>query len=59
MNFLKKWLRFQLRLLVGIIVCAVLILSVAALGGKFWPDYAWNVAALFTVFIIWLVSRII
>lgn len=57
MAFHSKWLRWQLRLLVIIVICAVLIVSVAALGGKFWPDYAWEVTAVFAVAIIWLASR--
>lgn len=57
MTFFGKWLRWQLRLLASIVICAVLIVSVAALGGKFWPDYAWGVTAVFTVAIIWLASR--
>lgn len=57
MTFLGKWLRLQLRLLASIIICAVLIVSVAALGGKFWPDYAWVVTVVFAVTIIWLASR--
>lgn len=57
MTFFGKWLRWQLRLLASIIICAVLIVSVAALGGKFWPEYAWGVTAVFAVVIIWLASR--
>jgi hypothetical protein len=58
MSFPAKWLRWQLRLLISIIICAVLIVSVAALGGKFWSDYAWSITAIFTVIIIWLASRL-
>ncbi|MCL6746999.1 hypothetical protein [Kosakonia sp. R1.Fl] len=57
MTFFGKWLRWQLRLLASIVICAVLIVSVAALGGKFWPNYAWGVTAVFAVAIIWLASR--
>lgn len=58
MSFPVKWLRWQLRLLTSIIICAVLIVSVAALGGKFWPDYAWSITAIFAVIIIGLASRL-
>ena len=57
MSFPARWLRLQLRLLASIVIYAVLIVSVAARGGKFWPDYAWGVTAVFTVAIIWLASR--
>lgn len=57
MSFSASWLHWQLRLLASIVICAVLILSVAALGGKFWPDYAWEVTAVSAVVIIWLASR--
>ena len=57
MSFPARWLRWQLRRLVSIVICAVLILSLAALGGKFWPDYAWGVTAVFSVDMIWLASR--
>lgn len=57
MAFYSKWLHRQLRLLASIVICAVLVVSVAALGGKFWPDYAWSVTAVFAVAIIWLASR--
>ncbi|MDN2488197.1 hypothetical protein MML63_21485 [Kosakonia sacchari] len=57
MSFPARWLRLQLRLLASIVIYAVLIVSVAALGGKFWPDYAWGVTAVFAVAIIWLASR--
>lgn len=56
MAFHTKWLRWQLRLLAIIVICAVLIVSVAALGGKFWLEYAWGVTAVFAVVIIWLAS---
>ncbi|AUX71216.1 hypothetical protein CPI84_00960 [Erwinia pyrifoliae] len=57
MNFFKRWLAWQLRYLASIVICALLIIAFAASGGMFWPDYAWGTTALFTLVIIWVVSR--
>jgi len=57
MNFLKKWLRWQLQYFVSIFICAALIIGFGALSGTFWPNYAWGSTVLFAVVIIWVISR--
>ncbi|WP_367165727.1 hypothetical protein [Kosakonia cowanii] len=58
MNYIKKWLRWQLRLLASIVICALLIVSFAALGGKYWPEYAWGSTVIFTLLLILLAARL-
>jgi len=58
MNYIKKWLREQLRLLASIFICAVLIISFAALGDKYWPEYAWGSTVIFTLLLILLAARL-
>lgn len=57
MNFLKKWLRWQLQYFASVVVCLVLIVGFGALAGTYWPSYAWGSTAVFTLLIIWLAAR--
>jgi hypothetical protein len=57
-NYIKKCLRWQLRLLASIVICAVLIFSFAALGEKYWPDYSWVSTAIFTLLLILPAARL-
>jgi len=57
MSFLKKWIKWQIRYFVSLLVIAVAIVTFGGLAVTFWPDYAWGTTALFTLVIIWVVSR--
>lgn len=52
MSFFKRWLRWQLRYLVNIAVCIILIVCFGSLAGSYWPEYAWGTTAIFALVVI-------
>ncbi|WP_353614430.1 hypothetical protein [Mangrovibacter phragmitis] len=59
MNFLKKWLRWQLRYFASTLIPVGLIILFGMLAVSFWPAFAWGSTAIFAVIVFgvtfWLV----
>ena len=54
MNFLKRWLRWQLRVFGSVAVFIILTVGFGALAGTYWPEYAWCTTALFAAIVFGL-----
>jgi hypothetical protein len=57
MSFLRKWMKWQIRFFFSLLVIGVSVITFGCLAVTFWPDSAWGTTAVFTVVIIWIVSR--
>ncbi|MFC0141365.1 hypothetical protein ACFFJN_15420 [Erwinia mallotivora] len=58
-DFLKRWLRTQLRYFASTLIPIMLILGFGMLAVTFWPTFAWGSTAIFALVVIvvtfWLV----
>lgn len=58
-DFLRKWLRTQLRYFASTLIPVMLILGFGMLAVTFWPQFAWSSTAIFALSVIsvtvWLI----
>ncbi|MEW5288963.1 hypothetical protein ABW286_07175 [Erwinia papayae] len=58
-DFLRRWLRTQLRYFASTLIPIMLILGFGMLAVNFWPTFAWGSTAIFALVVIavtfWLV----